>query len=206
MEIEPGAASALTIAAYDRMADAYFAETRARDLQADYDLFLRYVPGAGPRDLLDLGCGPGRDLRYFANLGHRATGVDGSARFVAMARSYSGCPVLHQDLCKLRLPPERFDGAFASASLFHLPMAELPQVLHKIRRTLRAGGVLACINPRGQDEQGWIDDRFCIYYRLSTWRKLVKDAGFIELTHGYRPRGLPRARQNWLTTLWRKPG
>ncbi len=205
MEIKPKTPSELTIAAYDRMADDYFAETRERDLQADYELLFRHLPGTGARDLLDLGCGPGRDLRYFASLGHRAIGVDGSARFVAMAQSYSGCPVLHQDLCKLRLPRDRFDGVFASASLFHVPLEDLPQVLYNIRQTLRPGGVLACINPRGQDEQGWLGDRFCIYYCLATWRKLVKDAGFVELAHGYRPRGLPRARQNWLTTIWRKP-
>jgi SAM-dependent methyltransferase len=202
---KPRAPADLTIAAYDRMADAYFEETRDRDLHADYDLFFRHLAGPMPFNLLDLGCGPGRDLRYFTSLGHQAIGIDGSMRFVNMARSYSGCRVLHQDLRKLRLPRAQFDGAFASASLFHIPPADLPKTLCAIHAALKPGGVLVCINPRGQDEQGWMDDRFCVYYRPSTWRKLMRAAGFVELARGYRPRGLPRARQEWLTTAWRKP-
>jgi SAM-dependent methyltransferase len=54
--------------------------------------------------LLDLGCGPGRDLKAFTAMGHEAIGVDGSARFVAMARAYSGCEVWQQDFVQLDLP------------------------------------------------------------------------------------------------------
>ena len=197
-------ATRLTIAAYDQMAEEYWAETRDRDLQRDYDLFLESIEGDAPYDLLDLGCGPGRDLRHFARLGHRAIGIDGSARFVAMARVYSGCPVRRQNICRLRLPAARFDGVFASASLFHVSPAELPEVLGAIRAALKSRGVLFALNPRGRDEQGWLGDRFCCYYRLTSWRRKVRDAGFVELAHAYRPHGVPRARQHWVTTVWRK--
>lgn len=199
-------AAELTVEAYNRMADSYFAETRDRDLQADYALFFGHLGGPGPFDLLDLGCGPGRDLRYFAEQGHRVLGIDGATQFVEMARAYSGCAVWRQDLRKLRLPHVHFDGVFASASLFHVPAEDLPRVLMQVRAALKPGGVFFALNPRGQDEQGFMGDRFCIYHRLSTWRKLVRAAGFLELTHGYRPRGLPRLRQQWLATTWRKPG
>jgi len=29
-------------------------------------------------------------------------------------------------------------------------------------------------------------------------------AGFIEITHYYRPPGLPREQQSWLASVWRK--
>lgn len=196
--------ASLTIAAYDRMAQAYWEETQHRDLTADYDLFLSHLEGGGPLDLLDLGCGPGRDLRYFARLGHRATGVDGSAHFVAMARAYSGCPVLQQDLLALQLPAESYDGVFASASLFHVPPEKLPAVLTAVHSALRPCGVLLGLNPRGRDEQGWLGDRFCCYYRLTTWQRHLRAAGFAELARAYRPPGFPRARQHWVTTVWRK--
>lgn len=205
MENEPGPIAARTIAAYNGMAEAYLAETLDRDLQADYDLFFGHLIGPGPFDLLDLGCGPGRDLRYFAQRGHRPVGVDGAARMVAVARAYSGCRVLCQDLRALRLPREKFDGAFASASLFHLQPEELPAVLQSVRAALRPGGVFLTLNPRGHDERGFHGERFCVYYGLASWRKLLRAAGFVELAHRYRPRGVARAKQNWLTTLWRKP-
>lgn len=193
-----------TIAAYDRMADAYADDAQHRDLSADYALFLGPFEGRGPLELLDLGCGPGRDLRYFASLGHRALGIDGSARFVAMAQAASGCRVLKQNLLKLRLPAQHFDGIFACASLFHVPPEKLPDVLRALHRALKPRGVLFTLNPRGRDEQGWVGDRFCCYYRLATWRRRLKAAGFHELAYAYRPLGLPRARQQWVSTVWRR--
>jgi 2-polyprenyl-3-methyl-5-hydroxy-6-metoxy-1,4-benzoquinol methylase len=77
-------------------------------------------------------------------LGHNAVGLDGSKEFVAMARSYSGCEVLHQDFLALALPQSRFDGVFANASLFHVPSQELPRVLLELSETLRPRGVLFC--------------------------------------------------------------
>lgn len=204
MSEEHAQAASLTIAAYDRMAQAYWEETQHRDLNADYDLFLSHLDGQGPLDLLDLGCGPGRDLRYFARLGHRPIGVDGSACFVEMARAYSGCPVLQQDLLALQLPAGSYDGVFASASLFHVPPEVLPAVLGVVHTVLRPLGVLLALNPRGRDEQGWLGDRFCCYYRLATWRRHLHAAGFMELACAYRPLGVPRARQQWVTTVWRK--
>ena len=39
---------------------------------------------------------------------------------------------------------------------------------------------------------------------LETWRRYVVEAGFVELTHYYRPAGLPREQQPWLATVWRR--
>lgn len=201
-------AAARTLAAYDRMAEEYWNETQSRDLSADYALFLRHLRAQrarGALDLLDLGCGPGRDLVHFARLGHRAVGLDGSARFVERARAVSGCPVLQQDLLALDLPPNRFDGVFASASLFHVPPEALPQVLAEVHATLRPGGVLFALNPRGHDEQGWLGERFCCYYRVTTWSRTLRTAGFSRLACAYRPLRMPRAQQHWVSTVWRKP-
>ena len=44
------------------------------------------------------------------------------------------------------------------------------------------------------------------YHDLETWRGYLRDAGFQELTHYYRPEGLPRDQQPWLASVWRKIG
>lgn len=201
-EIEPREISRLTLSAYDQLADAYREETYTRERSADYELFFRHLAGVGPLDLLDVGCGPGRDLKHFRCLGHRAVGLDGSTRFVAMAQAYSGCPVLHQDLVALDLPTSCFDGVFASASLFHVPLTVLPGVLVALQKSLRPGGILFALNPRGQDEQGWVGDQHCGYLRLATWRRCMRAAGLSLIEYEYRPTGVPRRRQQWLASVW----
>lgn len=196
--------SAVTIAHYDRSAAAFLDGTRDHDVSQNYAALLDAIEGDPPYSILDLGCGPGRDLRYFRSLGHDAVGLDGSKEFVAMARSCSGCEVLHQDFLAMELPESRFDGVFANAALFHVPSQELPRVLLELAATLRTRGVLFCSNPIGNNEEGLSGDRYSCYFDLDTWRQYVGAAGFAEVRHYYRPPGLPRHKQPWLATVWRK--
>ena len=195
--------SEVTLAHYDREAQSFWHGTRDHDVSQNYAALLDAIETDPPFSILDLGCGPGRDLRHFRSLGHEAIGLDGSQEFVAMARAHSGCEVLHQNFLALALPENRFDGIFANASLFHVPRRELPRVLLELRAALRSRGVLFCSNPRGNNEEGLHDGRYGCYYDLETWRRYLTGAGFLELSHYYRPPGLPRDRQPWLATVWR---
>ncbi len=197
------AISSRTVAHYERSAQAFRDGTADHDVSQNRDALLAAIEGAPPSRLLDLGCGPGRDLAAFLALGHQPVGLDMCASFVAMARAATGCEVLHQDFLALDLPPARFDGIFANASLFHVPRRELPRVLGELRVALVPRGVLFASNPRGDDEEGWNGDRYGAYYTLETWRALMVAAGFEELSHYYRPAGRPRAQQTWLATVWR---
>ena len=197
-------AARATIAHYDRQAEWFRAGTRDHDVSQNYSALLDAIAGDPPFAILDLGCGPGRDLRHFRSLGHDAVGLDGSPAFCAMARAHSGCEVLHQDFLTLSLPDSRFDGIFANASLFHVPSAALPRVLRQLAHTLRPQGILFCSNPRGNNEEGFSGGRYSCFFDLDTWRGQVTAAGFVELGHYYRPPGLPRDQQPWLATVWRK--
>lgn len=195
----------LTLAHYERNADAFWSGTHDHDVSQNIDALLSHIEAPAPYVILDFGCGPGRDLKTFTALGHQAIGLEGSARFVEMARQNSGCEVWHQDFLDLDLPVERFDGVFANASLFHVPTQELPRVLGALHRTLKPGGVLFSSNPRGHNEEIWNGQRFGAYHDLEGWRRLVTAAGFVEMTHYYRPEGLPREEQPWLATVFRRP-
>jgi SAM-dependent methyltransferase len=196
--------AALTLEHYNQHADDFRDGTRDHDVSQNIAALLRHIQGAPPFTILDVGCGPGRDLRTFSKLGHVAIGVEGAARFVEMARADSGCEVWHQDFLKLDFPDSRFDGIFANAALFHIPSQELPRVLRQFHATLKPGGVLFSSNPRGGNEEGWNRGRYGAYHDLAAWRSFMADAGFAELEHYYRPEGLPRDQQPWLASVWRK--
>jgi SAM-dependent methyltransferase len=196
--------SGVTIAHYDQSAEAYWSGTRNHDVSQNYAALLDALKGDPPFSILDLGCGPGRDLHYFRSLGHAVVGLDGSKEFVAMARRYSGCEVLHQDFLAMELPRNRFDGVFANASLFHVPSQELPRVLVELFETLRPRGVLFCSNPRGNNQEGLNGDRYGCFFDLEIWRNYAATAGFLEVSHYYRPAGLPLDQQPWLAIILRK--
>ncbi len=196
--------SARTLAYYDQRAEDFRAGTRDHDVSQNIAALLRHIEATPPFTILDLGCGPGRDLTTFASLGHTGIGLDGSVRFVEMARAESGCEVWQQDFLALDLPDGRFDGVFANASLFHVPTRELPHVLRQLRATLAPRGVLFSSIPRGANEEGWNGGRYGAFHDLEAWRGYLSAAGFAELEHYYRPAGLPRERQPWLASVWRR--
>ena len=195
----------LTLEYYDRNARQFFDGTIDHDVSQNIGAMLDAIEGEGPYTLLDLGCGPGRDLKAFAAMGHRAIGLDGSSEFADMARAYSGCEVWRQDFVHLDLPPALFDGVFANAVLFHVPSAALPKVLDDLFAAIKPGGVLFSSNPRGHNEEGWNGPRYGSDYDYETWEKSTTAAGFIPLHHYYRPPNLPRDKQPWLASVWRKP-
>lgn len=202
--MSPSDLTRATLETYDDNADSFWEGTRGHDVSQNIDTLLRHLQGEPPFSILDLGCGPGRDLIAFKSLGHAPVGLDGSARFVEMARRHSGCEVWHQDFLSLQLPAGRFDGIFANASLFHVPSADLPRVLRELHAALKPGGVLFSSNPRGRNEEGWNRGRYGAYHDLDTWRQYLEAAGFTELEHYYRPPGLPREQQPWLASAWRR--
>jgi SAM-dependent methyltransferase len=201
---ELGRIARQTLDHYDQRADSFWQGTRGHDVSQNIAALLEYIEGKPPFRILDLGCGPGRDLKTFTELGHVAVGLEGSANFAQMARAFSGCEVWQQDFLELALPANHFDGVFANASLFHVPGQELHRVLQELRAALKPRGVLFSSNPRGSNEEGWSGGRYGAYHDLESWRAYVSAAGFVELCHYYRPAGLPREQQTWLASVWRR--
>ncbi len=196
--------TASTLAHYDANAVDYAKSTSDHDVGQNIATLLRYIEGPAPFTLLDFGCGPGRDLKRLATLGHVPVGLDGSSAFVNMARAATGAKVLHQDFLALDLPAGSFDGIFANATMQHVPKQALPDVLVRLHGALKARGVFFASIPRGDNEEGWNGARYGVYHDLDTWRSFMTTAGFIELEHYFRPVGLPYEQQRWLASAWRK--
>ena len=193
----------VTVGHYDENAVSFWHGTKDHDVSQNYQKMLSQFPQAQQLDILDFGCGPGRDLSYFKSLGHRPVGLDGSPTFCEMAQANSGCPVLHQSFLSMELPQQSFDAVFANASLFHVPSPELPRVLRELYSALRAGGILFTSNPRGSAE-GWSGERYGNYLEFEASESYLQAAGFHILDHYYRPTGAPLTAQPWLAIVSQK--
>jgi len=189
-----------TIGHYDNNAESFWLGTRDHDVSQNIASFLQALPDTVTLDILDFGCGPGRDMSTFKALGHRPIGLDGSQAFCQLANQHSGCPTLHQQFLKLALKDNSFDGVFANASLFHVPSQELPRVLAELHQALRPEGILFTSNPRGSAE-GWQGQRYGHYMEFQRNRAYLEQAGFEIIQHYYRPDDKPRELQPWLAIV-----
>jgi SAM-dependent methyltransferase len=192
-----------TLGHYNANAASFWEGTKDHDVSQNRAAFLGACVQKKPLDILDFGCGPGRDLKYFKDLGHQAIGLDGCQEFARLAHQYTGCQILQQTFLDLKLPEASFDGVFANASLFHVPSQELPRVLQQLHKTLRTGGILFTSNPRGNGE-GWKGQRYGNYMELETSKSFLETAGFKILDHYYRPSNKPPAEQLWLAIVSQK--
>nr|WP_173959937.1 class I SAM-dependent methyltransferase [Polynucleobacter arcticus]QKM60166.1 SAM-dependent methyltransferase [Polynucleobacter arcticus] len=189
---------------YDQNAVSYDEGTQGHDVSQNIHALLRAIQTEPPFQILDFGCGPGRDMQTLTKLGHIVTGLEGSQQAAQIARTKSGCEVMVQDFFNLNLPENTFDGIFANASLFHVPNHLLPKVLGDLRASLKPNGILFSSNPRGNNQESWYGDRFGSYHDLEGWRSFMTNAKFTEVEHYYRPSGVPFEQQPWLASVWRK--
>ena len=190
----------LTIGHYEDNAESFRIGTKDHDVSQNIAAFLGALPKGKQLDILDFGCGPGRDLNVFKQMGHRPTGLDGSKEFCKMTQKLSKFPILHQKFLHLELEDNSFDGVFANASLFHVPSLELSRVLKEIHSALRKGGILFSSNPRGSTE-GWQGQRYGHYMEFEESEIYLKKNGFKILDHYYRPSGKPKELQPWLAIV-----
>jgi SAM-dependent methyltransferase len=131
--------------------------------------------------ILDLGCGPGRDLRLFAALGHRPVGLELNLDFVELARQQGDVVVGDIRAVSALFPPASFNGVWAQASLVHLSTDETTQVLADVHALLVPGGrCYACVSATGVT--GWLDEtdgrRWYTVWPDEAFPDAVRAAGF----------------------------
>ena len=144
-----------TIQFYDTHSEEFAQAANTADMRRDSEHFLKYVPKGG--SIVDMGCGSGRDLKFFRQSGYAASGVDASEGMCRVAREYSGCNVVHCDALSWT-SPTKIDAIWANGSLLHLHIDEIITFLKTKSLFLKPGGILyfsmkAGI-PEGFDEKG----------------------------------------------------
>lgn len=156
---------AQTIGFYDGEARKYAARYGYSN-SPNLNRFLEILQPAA--HILELGCGSGRDAAAMLARGFQVDPTDGSPEMAAEASRRLDRPVralLFDELDSV----DRYDGVWANACLLHEPVANLPDVLARIHRALRAGGWFYASYKAGQGEGR---DRFGRYYNYPTQEEL----------------------------------
>lgn len=169
---------------YDVIAERYAAwslgiqdEARERHI----DLLLARVPAGAP--LLELGCGGGGPTTQRLARHCALTGVDISARQIALARrNVPAATFMHGDMTALDFPPASFAAVAAFYTLTHVPRDEQGALLARIARWLRPGGLfvatLGASSTPGAIEDDWLGaPMYFSHFDSATNQRLVEAAG-----------------------------
>lgn len=128
-----------TLNFYNENAETYFNQTKNGNMKDMYNRFLLLLPYKAY--ILDFGCGSGRDSKYFIEQGYKVRAIDGSKKMCKLASEYIGQKVICMKFNELN-DKELYDGIWACSSILHVERKELPNILIKMIKALKDGGII----------------------------------------------------------------
>ena len=128
-----------TIDFYNKNSEKFIESTVDVDMSNIYVEFEKYILIGGK--ILDLGCGSGRDTKYFLTKGYKVTAIDGSENICSAASEYLKINVHTMNIECLNIT-DTFDGIWACASLLHIKKVDMKRVIDDLLRLLNPKGVL----------------------------------------------------------------
>ena len=139
-----------TVSFYNNHAQDFIEGTLSVDVSHLYAEFESHL--SDESRVLDVGCGSGRDLKYFAERGYQSTGLEPSSELAAFAEQHSGQKVICGTIQDTDWRNE-FDGIWCCASLLHVTKDELGDVFQKLARALKHGGAMYVSFKYGESEE-----------------------------------------------------
>lgn len=194
--------TAHTIASYDASAAAFVERWFHFRLHHSVRRFTAHLrPGAR---ILDVGCGVGREVAHFKELGFDAVGLDLSSGMLTEARRRVAAVFVQADMRRLPWADGSFDALWICGSLVHLPKAQAPTVLQECRRVLGHGHI--CLSLKKGEGERWVTSpdydlsRFFAYYHPAEIELLAERAGFRVLEAWENPPS-PGQTEPWLNVI-----
>jgi 2-polyprenyl-3-methyl-5-hydroxy-6-metoxy-1,4-benzoquinol methylase len=191
-----------TLDYYNKNAQEFCQSTVNADMSVCYQMFEKYLRCGGK--ILDLGCGSGRDSKYFLSQGYEVVSVDGSEEICKYASEYLQRPVLCVRFEEMNFSHE-FDGVWACASLLHVEKYKLSDVLKRVFLSLKENGILYASFKYGTEEREK-DGRYFVDLDEVSVRELLEMDGMFqvlecELTGDVRD---GRGNEMWVNVVGRK--
>lgn len=192
----------MTIDYYNKMAREFTQDTVEVNFEDRQNMLLKYLkPGA---HILDFGCGSGRDSKAFIEKGYKVTAIDGSSELCKIASKYIGQEVICKRFEELN-EVEVFDAVWACASLLHVPLRELKDVISNIAKALKPGGYFYSSFKYG-DFEGQKNGRYFTNLTEESFRELIGDFEELEVVEIEVTRDVREGREDekWVNGVVRK--
>ena len=146
------------------------------------DQFLQSLEG---KNVLDAGCGNGRDCIYINQKGFKVKGIDLSKEMLVIAKKM--VPKVDfevMDITNITYSDNSYDGIISNCSFFHIPVEELPKTLNSFSKILKPNGKLLLILQEGLGE-AMIEEPFRkgVYIYINYFS--VKQISELLLKHGF---------------------
>lgn len=187
---------------YRTNAASYCEGTVDFDLLDIYLRFLDFVPENG--HILDLGCGSGRDSRYFLNAGYVVTAMDASNDIAIYAEKIIGQPVMVSRFQEMSFCDE-FDAIWACASLLHCPRSQIVDVLGRVTKSLKPNGVAYISFKWGENETIDNSGRYFNNYTLESLHQLIDQIKSLTIIDEWvENKQLREIKQKWVNIVVRR--
>ena len=187
---------------YNDNAEKFFNDTHKLDMQDIYNKFIPHLPKGGK--ILDAGCGSGRDIKKFSELGYDAIGFDASKDMVKRANSLTNGKVLHLHFEEINWINE-FDGIWACASLLHVPEKNFKSVGTKLYKSLKINCPFYLSFKYGYREYVK-DNRFFQCHDEKSLENLMKSIGSFSKQEFWQTTDIrpDRKKEKWLNAIYIK--
>ena len=159
-----------TLDFYNNNSKNYIERTLSVDMSHLYNDFLKHIPQYG--NILDLGCGSGRDSLEFIKKGYNVTAVDGSKELAVAASKIIGQQVICSKFEDIKLN-KTFHGIWACASLLHVNKNHIVDVIKNVSSNLKTNGVFYMSFKYGENEYIDEKERYFNCYTEKTFSELI---------------------------------
>lgn len=187
---------------YERYAASYYENTVDLSMEEALQRFLKLLPENA--DVLDLGCGSGRDSVYMEEAGCYVTLMDGSEQMCRLAEIHTDQEVLHMTFEEMEFE-QVFDGIWACASLLHVAGKDMDRIMKKVVNALQPGGILYMSFKYGEEEE-IRNHRLFHDYTEETARDMIMRQRGVEILDMWQSDDIRGNGQRWLNILVKKEG
>lgn len=188
-----------TIDVYNKLGRKYLNDS-LKVVPPERDLFTSLLPKGA--HILDVGCGGGRDAKFFIKKGFKVTGIDMSSVLINIAKKeVPKANFKVKDILKLDFPVNSFDAIWGEAVILHLKRKDVSKAIKNLYKVLKPGGFLYLSVKKGKGEAYVKEklsgghERFYTYFTKKELVDLCKKQG-LKVTHSkiwsdlYKRKGL----------------